>query len=44
MGQTDYKIDCEVSFRWMGFKVESNIDVDWSLTSYELDIEEMGSN
>ena len=41
---TDYKIDCEVAFRWMGFKVESNTDVDWSLTSYELDIEGLGRN
>jgi hypothetical protein len=41
---TDYKIDCEVSFRWMGVKYESTTDVDWSLTGYELDIEDLGRN
>lgn len=41
---TDYKIDCEVAFRWMAFKVGSETDVDWNLTSYEMDIIEMGRN
>ena len=41
---TDYKIDCEVSFRWMGIKIESTTDVDWSLTAYDLDLEDMGWN
>lgn len=41
---TDYKFDCEVAYRWMGIRVESNSDVDWSLTSYELDVIEIGRN
>jgi len=42
--RTDYKIDCEVTYRWMGFKIESDTDVDWSLTSYELDVVDIGRN
>lgn len=41
---TDYKFDCEVAYRWMGLKIESDTDVDWSLTSYELDVEDLGRN
>jgi hypothetical protein len=41
---TDYKVDCEVTFRWMGIKVESTTDVDWSMTGYDLDIVDMGWN
>ncbi len=41
---TDYKVDCEVSGRWLGVRVESTEDVDWSMTGYELDIEDLGQN
>ncbi len=42
--RTEYKVDCEVTFRWMGIKVESTTDVDWSMTGYDLDIVDMGWN
>lgn len=42
--QTDYKIDCQVSFRWMGIRIGSNSDIHWTLTGYDLDMETIGRN
>jgi hypothetical protein len=41
---TDYKIDCRVTGRLLGFKVESTTDVDWRLNSYDMDVVPAGKN
>jgi len=41
---TDYKIDCRVTGRLLGFKVESTTDVAWRLNSYDMDVVPAGRN
>jgi hypothetical protein len=39
---TDYKIDCRVTGRYIGFKLETNTTLSWKFTGYDLDIDKVG--
>ena len=41
---TDYKINCRVTGRLLGIKVESTADVAWRLNSYDMDVVPAGRN
>ena len=41
---TDYKIDCRVSGRLLGVKIESESDISWKLNSYSWDLAPAGKN
>lgn len=40
---TDYKIDCRVTGRFIGIKVESTEDVEWKLNGYSMDVDVVGN-
>lgn len=42
--RTQRKIDCRVTGRLLGFKIETDDDIDWKLNRYDMDIMEAGLN